>query len=99
MPPLWGSTWKKYFEVSHRDYGVSHAKFGWDLSSSLGAKSKQKDRHLSFVHIDNISLRTKDMLSTWIKRKQKRYLWLCESKKKQKYRTSINKSLLNQANN
>ncbi len=28
IPPLGGSTQKKYFEVTHRDHGVVHAKFG-----------------------------------------------------------------------
>ncbi len=43
--------------------------------------NKKTDTSLLYIYIDNISLRTKYMLSTWIKRKQKRYLWLCESKK------------------
>ncbi len=56
IPPLGGSTQKKYFEVTHRYQWVAHAKFGWNPSSSLGSKSeqtnKQTDRQASFIYID-----------------------------------------------
>ncbi len=58
--PPEGPTQKKYFEVTHRDLRVAHAKFGRDPSSSLGSKSeqtnKQTERHLSFIYIDLKSL-------------------------------------------
>ncbi len=54
IPPLGGSTQKKYFEVTHRVQGEVHAKFGWNPSSSLGAKSKQTDRQTGLFYINRL---------------------------------------------
>ena len=52
LPPLGGSTPKRYF----RDHGVVHAKFGWNPSSSLGSKQTNKQRASSIYIKQSVCL-------------------------------------------